>query len=119
MRSDECLVAGSKQPKNVNINSHRAWEFLRKRERLPGGRHAEIVVAIVVPVVVDVETVGIEVANVDMVAVRVEILLVSICVTEARGLLPIGLYPLTSEFNTGATLEYLQKKQARSSIPFL
>ena len=37
--------------------------------RLPGGRHADVVVAVVVPVVVDVETVGVEVAHVDAVAV--------------------------------------------------
>lgn len=93
--------------------------YLRKRERLPGGRHTEIVVAIVVPVVVDVEAASIEVANVDTVTVRVEILLVSICVTETQGLLQISLYPFASEFNIGAALQHLQKKQARSSIPFL
>ena len=42
--------------------------------------------AVVVVPVVDVETLGIEVADVDAITVRVEILLVPIRVTENRGL---------------------------------
>lgn len=57
-----------------------------KGRRLPGGRNTEIVVHVVIPVVVDVEPVGIELANVDTVAVRIERLPASIHVTEARGL---------------------------------
>jgi hypothetical protein len=40
--------------------------------RLPGTRETEIVVAVVVPVVVDVETLGVEIADVDVIAVRVD-----------------------------------------------
>ena len=38
---------------------------------LPSGGNTQVVVAVVVPVVVDVETLPIEVANIDAVAVRV------------------------------------------------
>lgn len=40
-------------------------------KRLPGSRETEIVVAVVIPVVVDVETLGVEVADVHTIAVRV------------------------------------------------
>ena len=41
--------------------------------RLPGRRHTEVGIAVVVPVVVDVETLGVEIADVHAVAVRVQI----------------------------------------------
>ena len=41
---------------------------------VPSGRDAQIVVTVVIPVVVEVETIGIEVAKVDMVAIRVNAL---------------------------------------------
>ena len=62
---------------------------------VPGRPETDVVVAVVVPVV-DVETLGIEVADVDAVTVRVEILLVPIRVTENRGLLPLQVYILPS-----------------------
>jgi hypothetical protein len=52
-------------------------------KRLPGGRHGHVVIAVIVPVVVDIETVGIEVADVDAVAVRIHLLPASINATEA------------------------------------
>ena len=41
-------------------------------KRLPGGRNAQVGVPVVVPIVVDVEAVGVEIADVHAVAVRVE-----------------------------------------------
>jgi len=41
---------------------------------------------IIVPVVVDVQAVGIEIADVDMVAIRIHILPTSICGTGTQGL---------------------------------
>lgn len=43
-----------------------------RRERLPSGGHAEIVVRVAVVPVVDVEAVPVEVPDVDVVAVRVD-----------------------------------------------
>jgi hypothetical protein len=64
-----------------------------------------------------VETLGIEVADVDTVIVRVEILLVPIYVTETLGLLAFtALYPPISEFYSGAVLKHLHEKRARSSL---
>ena len=54
----------------------------RDQESLPGSRQPDVAVAVVVPIVADVEPVGIEVADVDTVTVRVEILPASVCVTE-------------------------------------
>ena len=48
---------------------------------LPGSRQPDAAVAVVVVPVVDAQTLGIEVADVDTVTVRVEILLVSVHVT--------------------------------------
>jgi len=71
--------------------------------RLPGGRDAEIVVHVVVVVVVDIEAIGIELADVHAVAVRVERLSASVRVTEAQGLpLQRSLYPFAPEFYAGA-----------------
>ena len=58
-----------------------------RQNTLPGRRNADVVVTVVVPVVIDVQTLGIEVADVDTVTVRVEILLIPICVTRSLGLL--------------------------------
>ena len=58
------------------------WAFFAKIEkRLPSRGHADVVVAVVVPVVVDVQAVSIEVADVDPVAVRVDMLPASVRVT--------------------------------------
>jgi hypothetical protein len=46
--------------------------------RVHRGSKTDVVVAIVVPVVVDVETILIEIADIDAVAIGVEILFVSI-----------------------------------------
>ncbi len=76
------------------------------REGLPGGGDADVVIAVVVPVVVDVQAVGIEVANVDTIAVRIHLLPVPVHVTGNRGLpLMTSLYPLFPEFYSGADLE--------------
>jgi len=64
----------------------KSGSFFRIAERLPGGGQTKIVVGVVVPVVVDLETVGIEPADIHAVTVRVERLSASIYVTEARGL---------------------------------
>lgn len=45
--------------------------FLLDEIEVPGGGHAEAVVAVVVPIVVDVQALGVEVAHVHAVAVRV------------------------------------------------
>ena len=50
---------------------------------VPSGGQTEVVVAVVVPVVVDAEPAGIEVAEVDTVAVRVDILSAPIHTTES------------------------------------
>lgn len=51
------------------------WAFLYiDRDGLPSRGHADVGVAIVVPVVVDVQAVRIKVADVDPVAVRVDML---------------------------------------------
>ena len=60
---------------------------LSGEKRLPGDRQTQVGVPVVVPVVVDVEAIGIEIADVHAVAVRVEILSAPIRGTEARGLL--------------------------------
>jgi len=46
--------------------------FFFDEVEVPSGGNADVVVAVVVPVVVDVETLRIEVAHVDVVAVRVD-----------------------------------------------
>jgi hypothetical protein len=78
--------------------------------RLPSRGEAQVVIVVVIPIVVDIETLGIEVANVDAVAIRVKkICLLSSRDTESRGLLPAllikraGLYPFLSVFYSGAT----------------
>ena len=48
--------------------------FLQDGGGLPGGRQTEVIIAVIIPVVVDVQTVGIEVADVDTVAVRIHII---------------------------------------------
>jgi len=65
------------------------------RERLPGGGQADVVIAVIVPVVVDVETVGVEVADVDTVAVRIHLLPAPVRVTGNRGL-PLMNEPISS-----------------------
>jgi len=58
--------------------------------RLPSGSEAQVVVVVVIPVVVDIETIRIEVANIDTVAIRVKkICLLSSKGTESRGLLKL------------------------------
>jgi len=52
--------------------------FLQDGGGLPGGRQTEVIIAVIIPVVVDVQTVGIEVADVDTVAVRIHTLPVSV-----------------------------------------
>jgi hypothetical protein len=78
--------------------------------RLPSRGEAQVVIVIVIPVVVDIETLRIEVANIDTVAIRVnKICLLSSRDTESRGLPPAllikrtKLYPLLSVFYSGAT----------------
>ena len=60
-------------------------DFSRVERRLPGRRETEVVVALVVPIVVDVETLGVEVADVDVIAVRVDYLPASIRTPLVRG----------------------------------
>jgi hypothetical protein len=76
---------------------------------LPSRGEAQVVIVVVIPVVVDIETLRIEVANIDTVAVRVnKICLLSSRGTESRGLLlallveRAGFYPLLSVFYSGA-----------------
>lgn len=47
-------------------------DFDRIERRLPGRGETKVVVAVAVPVVVDVETLGVEVADDDVIAVRVQ-----------------------------------------------
>lgn len=47
-------------------------DFSRIEKRLPSRREPQVGVPVVIPVVVDVETLGIEVADVHAIAVRVE-----------------------------------------------
>lgn len=62
----------------ASLNEGAIEEVPRKRDfnqierRLPGRREPQVGVALVVPVVVDVQTLGIEVADVHAIAVRVE-----------------------------------------------
>jgi hypothetical protein len=54
-------------------------------EELPGGRQPNVVVAVVVPVVVDIQTIGIEVADVDAVATQPVSVPAPVRVTGLRG----------------------------------
>ena len=72
---------------------------------VPEGRDAQVVVTVVIPVVVDVETLGTEVTDVDVVAVRVD----AICLSSSKSLEievyflhKAKLYPLFPVFYLGA-----------------
>ena len=54
--------------------------YVLDRLRLPGRRNTDIVIAVVVVPVVDIETLGIKVTDVDTVTVRIKILLAPIYV---------------------------------------
>lgn len=55
-------------PPGLTAALHSASEI-----EVPGGRQTDVVIAVVVPVVVDVQTILVEVADVDPVAVRGEV----------------------------------------------
>ena len=55
--------------------------YVVDRLRLPGRRNTDIVIAVVIVPVVDIETLGIKVTDVDTVTVRIKILLAPIYVT--------------------------------------
>lgn len=62
---------------------------------VPGTGDAEVVVAVVVPVVVDVEAAGIEIADVDAIAIRIHCLPALFRATGTRGLPPARDYVLS------------------------
>ena len=74
---------------------------MREKE-VPGRRHTDVVVTVVIPVVVDVEPVVVEVADVDTVAVRVQICPLSSMAPKVEIYCSKNLYPLPSEFYLGA-----------------
>ena len=55
---------------NETLSFPRAFSLNEKE--VPDGGETEIVIAIVIGVVVDVQTIGVEIADIDAVAVRVE-----------------------------------------------
>jgi hypothetical protein len=75
---------------------------LQKKIEVPSGRDAQIVIGAIIPVVVDIETTVVEVADVDTVAVRVN----ALCLFSSKSpkieiyfLLEIDLYSLSFVFN--------------------
>ena len=66
------------------------------RWELPSDRQTEIAIAVTIPVVVDVQTLVVKVTDVDVIAVRVEVLLTSACVIKTRSLLLLPVYILSS-----------------------
>ncbi|OGZ18511.1 MAG: hypothetical protein A2Z68_02685 [Candidatus Nealsonbacteria bacterium RBG_13_38_11] len=90
---------------NKTLSERRAFFDYQTKKEVPSGRDAQVVVAVVIPVVVDVETLRIEVADVDTVAVRIYI----ICLSSSMSLeievyfsLKAELYPLFPVFYSGA-----------------
>lgn len=73
MRSAGCSVAGLSPLRSGSVKSRpRAGFYAWIERRLPRRRNAQVGVPVVVPIVVDVEAIGIEIADVHAVAVRVE-----------------------------------------------
>lgn len=70
-------------------------------EEVPAPREPHVVVAVVIPVVVDVHATLVDV-EFDAVLVGECWLPIPVRVTGDRGLLPRGLYPLSPEFYSGA-----------------
>ena len=56
------------------------------RKGVPRGRNGEIVIAVAIPIVVDIQTIGIEIAKIDAVAIRVQIMHAFIHTTRNRGI---------------------------------
>ena len=76
MKSAGCSAAGSDQRKNeYEKRSPKKESVFIDEAEVPGRREAEIVVPIVIPVVVDVQAIRVEVADVHAVAVRVHAML--------------------------------------------
>ena len=73
-KSAGCSAGGSARRRSDRRNPALKRDFNQIEKRLPGRRETEIVVAAVVPVVVDIETLDIEVADVNVIAVRVDYL---------------------------------------------
>ena len=115
------------EPPALRKNSRRRLKEIKRIESsrsqgsvgLPSRGQTDVVVAVVVPVVVDVQPVRIEVADVDPVAVRVDMLPASVRVTGTRGLQPVRAYILSFlNFIREQLLiqKRLHKKRVRSSI---
>ncbi len=78
---------------------------------MPSRGETDVRVAVTIVPVVDVQPIGIEVTDVDTVAVRIENLPTFILITENRGLLlTVSLYPLLSVFYSGAGYETTSTK---------
>lgn len=88
----ECLAVGLNQPKKLEA----------AREEIPDADHAEVVVDIVVPVVVDVEAVVVEVADTDEVVISGLQILLILIIFHRKLSFNVVLYALFPEFYSGA-----------------
>ncbi len=91
MKSAGCSAGGFARQKRDKRSPALTRDFNRIERRLPCRRETEIVVALVVPVVVDVETLVVEIADVDVIAVRVAVCPFPSMTRFVRGTGPRGL----------------------------
>ena len=88
----------------------------RVDEEVPAPREPQVVVAVVVPVVVDVHATLVH-GEFDAVLVGERCLPIPVCVTGDRGLLPCGLYPLSPEFYSGAMVHHHTSTENEQEVP--